>query len=117
MQGMAASVEDRCAIQASGVPMAFGETLAPDLRCEVSSSDGRYQPLFYICGGVDSWRHSLLDCSVARCVWALADEAITEHLCMNEDPNPKQWLFAMMESLSRDDFARVAVVCPAEDHP
>jgi ribonuclease HI len=42
-------------------------------------------------------------------VWALADEAITEHLCMNEDPNPKQWLFAMMESLSRDDFARVAV--------
>jgi ribonuclease HI len=28
---------------------------------------------------------------------------------MNEDPSPKLWLFAMMESLSRDDFARVAV--------
>ncbi|KAK1650398.1 hypothetical protein QYE76_068203 [Lolium multiflorum] len=42
-------------------------------------------------------------------VWTLADKEITEHLCMNEDPNPKQWLFAMMESLSRDDFARVAV--------
>jgi hypothetical protein len=39
----------------------------------------------------------------------LADEEITEHLCMNEDLNDKQWLFAMMESLSRDDFARVAV--------
>jgi hypothetical protein len=39
----------------------------------------------------------------------LADEEIMEHLCMNEDHNDKQWLFAMMESLSPDDFARVAV--------
>jgi ribonuclease HI len=30
-------------------------------------------------------------------------------MCANEDPSPKQWLFAMMETLSRDDFARVAV--------
>jgi hypothetical protein len=28
---------------------------------------------------------------------------------MNEDSSAKRWLFAMMESLSRDDFARVAV--------
>jgi hypothetical protein len=62
-----------------------------------------------ICGAEDSWRHSLIDCTVARCVWALADEGIVEHLCRNEDPSAKQWLFAMMESLSRDDFARVAV--------
>jgi hypothetical protein len=30
-------------------------------------------------------------------------------MCANEDPSPKQWLFAMMETLSRDDFAKVAV--------
>jgi hypothetical protein len=28
---------------------------------------------------------------------------------MNGDPSAKQWLFAMMEALSRDDFTRVAV--------
>jgi hypothetical protein len=61
------------------------------------------------CGAEDSWRHSLINCTVARCVWALADEGIVEHLCRNEDPSAKQWLFAMMESLSKVDFARVAV--------
>jgi hypothetical protein len=62
-----------------------------------------------ICGAADSWRHSLLSCSVARCVLALANEGITEHVCMNEDPSARNWLFAMMETLLRDDFARVAV--------
>ena len=33
-----------------------------------------------ICGADDSWRHSLLDCTMARCVWALADEDMTEHM-------------------------------------
>jgi hypothetical protein len=42
-------------------------------------------------------------------VWALADEGVTERMCANEDPSAKQWLFAMMETLSRDDFAKVAV--------
>jgi ribonuclease HI len=46
---------------------------------------------------------------VARCVWALAEEGITEHVSMNDDPSARNWLFAMMESLPRDDFARVAV--------
>jgi hypothetical protein len=62
-----------------------------------------------ICGDADSWRHSLINCTVARCVWALADEGVTEHMCADENPSPKQWLFAMMETLPRDDFARVAV--------
>jgi hypothetical protein len=62
-----------------------------------------------ICGGEDSWRHSLIDCSVARCVWALANEEVTEHVRMSEEQSAKQWLFLMMESLPRDDFARVAI--------
>jgi ribonuclease HI len=46
---------------------------------------------------------------MARTVWALADENLVEHISMNEDPSAKCWLFVMMESLTRDDFARVAV--------
>lgn len=35
-----------------------------------------------IVGGVkDNWRHSLLDCSMARCIWALADEFDGIHVC------------------------------------
>jgi hypothetical protein len=62
-----------------------------------------------ICGEADSWRHSLLSCSMARCVWALMDESVTEHMCRSEEPSAKQWLFLMMESLSKEDFARISV--------
>jgi hypothetical protein len=77
-----------------------------DIRCRRKMAE---TSTCTICGGVDSWRHSLIDCSVARCVWALAAEEVTEHLCMNEDPSAKRWLFSLMETMSRDDFARVAV--------
>ena len=33
-----------------------------------------------LCGGQDSWRHSLLDCSAPRCVWALSDGELVEHM-------------------------------------
>ena len=62
-----------------------------------------------ICGGEDSWRHPLISCTVARCVWALTEEEITEHMRLNEEPSAKLWLFSMLETLSRDDFARMAV--------
>jgi hypothetical protein len=57
----------------------------------------------------DSWRHSLVDCNMARCVWALVDENITEHMSMNQNPNAKQWLFAMLESLDHKDFITMLV--------
>jgi hypothetical protein len=58
-------------------------------------------------GEEDSWRHSLINCSVARCVWALAEEEIVEHVGANEHPSAKTWLFAMMESMPRDEFAKL----------
>jgi hypothetical protein len=38
-------------------------------RRRISAKD-----IFQLCGTQDSWWHRLLDCSIARCVWALADE-------------------------------------------
>jgi hypothetical protein len=46
---------------------------------------------------------------MARCVWALEDEAITEHMCENPARDAKSWLVAMMSSLSREELVRVAV--------
>jgi cell division protein FtsW (lipid II flippase) len=39
----------------------------------------------------------------------LAEEGITEHVCAKEDSSAKNWLFIMMESMPRDEFAKVAV--------
>lgn len=42
-----------------------------------------------ICGESDSWRHSLISCTLVRCVWALVDEQITEHMVGTVEPSAK----------------------------
>jgi hypothetical protein len=43
----------------------------------------------------DNWRHSLLECTMARCVWALLDEVedLLEHITINQCGSAKDWLF------------------------
>jgi ribonuclease HI len=66
-------------------------------------------PACSICGLEDSWRHSLIECNPARCVWALTAEDITEHIAMSTEPTAKQWLFHMIESMGKDDLTRMLV--------
>lgn len=62
-----------------------------------------------LCGAKDSWRHSLLECSMARCIWALVDGELAEHLCETTVPSAKQWIFTMMDSVSHASFIRLVV--------
>ncbi|XP_051211644.2 uncharacterized protein [Lolium perenne] len=66
-------------------------------------------PACSICGLEDSWRHSLIECNPARCVWALTAEDITEHIALSTEPTAKQWLFHMIESMGKDDLTRMLV--------
>ena len=45
-----------------------------------------------ICGAGDLWQHSLLECNMACCVWALEKDEITEHICCIDDQDAKGWL-------------------------
>ena len=62
-----------------------------------------------MCGAQDSWRHALLDCIMSRCVWALADEEIMEHIHGSEEEAVGDWLATMIETLKHKDQARVFV--------
>ena len=62
-----------------------------------------------ICGEPDSWKHSLLECNMARCVWALAKEETVEHLCNIQEQNPKAWLAAIISSQPCDESRRTMV--------
>lgn len=62
-----------------------------------------------ICGMDDSWQHSLIECSMARCVWALVDEELLEHMIATTEPNAMNWLFSMIEVLLDDAFVRMTV--------
>jgi hypothetical protein len=57
-----------------------------------------------ICGHVYSWWHYLLECNLARCVWALTEVDITDHVSLSTEPDAKLWLFAMMDSMKKDDL-------------
>lgn len=60
-------------------------------------------------GDRDSWRHSLLECHMARTVWALAPPEITEVLMYLQEPTAKAWLSEVRESMSDTESTRVFV--------
>ncbi|KAM0898703.1 hypothetical protein ACQ4PT_021767 [Festuca glaucescens] len=62
-----------------------------------------------ICGGADSWRHSLLECNMARSVWALAPHEITDLIGNIEEHNAKAWLATVIKALPHGDLTRVLV--------
>ena len=62
-----------------------------------------------LCGADDNWRHSLLDYNYARCVWALSNEDMVQHMCMHRDDQAKRWLFLMSESLPPEEFTTMIV--------
>ena len=65
--------------------------------------------LCVMCGCEDSWRHALLNCTMSRCIWTLAENSLTEAMSQNEDPNAKNWIFAMNDILSQKDFVLLVV--------
>jgi hypothetical protein len=62
-----------------------------------------------MCGARDSWKHSLIECNLAKCIWALESEEVVEHLCCIQDTSAYDWLMSTIETLSSEDFIRVAI--------
>lgn len=62
-----------------------------------------------LCGDEDSWRHSLLECTTSRCVWALIDEDLAEHLMASRKPSAKQWIFGMIDTPPHASFIKLDV--------
>ena len=63
-----------------------------------------------ICGAQDSWRHSLIECSMSRCVWALSDEDILEHMLSNRTDDARLWIFWLFETTNQHDLAKILVM-------
>ena len=53
---------------------------------------------------------------MAKCVWALEQEDITELLCNIQELNSRAWLSVMMKSLKQDEVTRVVVTLWAISH-
>lgn len=62
-----------------------------------------------VCGMQDSWRHGLIECTMARCVWALVDQELMEHMMATPEPLACNWLFYMVDVLPHKDLTRLVV--------
>lgn len=51
----------------------------------------------------------LVSYTTSRCTWALVDEDLAQKLVSTTEPNAKQWLFTLMESLLTDQFVLLSV--------
>ena len=61
-------------------------------------------------GGMeDSWRHSLLECNLAKCVWALEKEDITEFIGCLQEQDARAWLAQTFSSLPQEDLVCVTI--------
>jgi hypothetical protein len=75
-----------------------------------------------ICGARDSWKHSLIECNLAKCIWALESEEVVEHLCCIQDTSAYDWLMSAIETIKRrlhqgGDHLVVHLVCETESDP
>ena len=63
----------------------------------------------FLCGGLDSWKHALLECNLAKCVWALEKEDLKAFICQIETPGTRVWLAEVMAALKHEELTRVVV--------
>ena len=62
-----------------------------------------------LCGGLDSWKHSLIEWHQARCVWALQSEEIVNFISSTHQQNARGWLHEAMNSLSHYVLVKMVV--------
>jgi len=97
------------------VPPKIGTFLWRLARHSISTGDIRHRRsmapnnLCGICGEVDSWRHSLLDCNMSRCTWDREREDIRNVLAHNKHVDAQGWTTDVMKKPANDEFIRVAV--------
>ena len=63
-----------------------------------------------ICNGAeDSWRQALVDCNMPKCVWALMDDQLVEHMVACKNDDARLWLMELMETTREEEFVRILV--------
>jgi hypothetical protein len=62
-----------------------------------------------LCGAHDLLKHALIDCSMSRCVWALVDENITNHMQNADNRDARSWLTTMTKTLGKEDQVKLFV--------
>lgn len=78
-----------------------------DIRKHRSMTDSAECSLCHV--AVDTLCHSLFDCQMARCVWALVDEDLTESIISNRTEDAKLWMLWLVGTLPSEELARVLV--------
>ena len=61
------------------------------------------------CGMIDSWRHSLVECTMSMCVWALATKEVAEQVSITNHVKAKEWIFKLIEKMPVNEMTEILV--------
>lgn len=67
------------------------------------------QRSYAIWGASHSWKHSLIECNMDRCVWVREEEEIVEHLCLVQKIGARDWLMSLLKSPDHKKIVKVVV--------
>ena len=54
-----------------------------------------------------TWSHAVIDCHMSKCVCALMDDNVVEHMMACGSDDAKLWLSTMQDTLSEKEFAMI----------
>ena len=52
-------------------------------------------------------KHSLLECNMARCVWALQCDELVDFISQAQDDNARGWIHEAIAGLAHDKLVRL----------
>lgn len=57
----------------------------------------------------DSWRHALIECTMAKSVWSLVDDELVEHMIACRHDDARLWLVELQDSMDNESFVKMLV--------
>lgn len=57
----------------------------------------------------DTWKHALIECTMAKCAWSHVDEDLVEHLIACRHDDAKLWLIEIQDSMEHGSFVKMLV--------
>lgn len=58
---------------------------------------------------VDSWKHALVECQMAKCVWSMVDVELVEHMVTITSEDARLWLVELQSTVNEEQFIKAII--------
>uniref|UniRef100_A0A453PLY9 Uncharacterized protein n=1 Tax=Aegilops tauschii subsp. strangulata TaxID=200361 RepID=A0A453PLY9_AEGTS len=55
------------------------------------------------------WRHSVVECTMPKCIWALATKEVAEQVVLTQEIKARDWIFSLIDKLPHCELMEALV--------